>query len=136
MRSRYLLIPIIFVILFTAILVARAANFIPPRPVTQKNPPSGIRDRSVEMVGVKIDGYASISVPAEPAAPQVSTTQEGKSLVEVHCIRCHPVQWLKQVDKSRSDWKKTLEQMEAMGVPLEDSEKVILLNYLAIADEP
>jgi hypothetical protein len=42
---------------------------------------------------------------------------------------------LEKEKKSRSGWEKTLEQMEALGVHLEDTEKAILLDYLATSDE-
>jgi hypothetical protein len=39
-----------------------------------------------------------------------------------------------QIKKPRAEWEKTLAQMEAMGVHLDNSEKAVLLDYLALAD--
>ena len=79
---------------------------------------------------------APVSTAIEPAAPQERPKKDGTALLESHCAKCHLVKWLQQIKKPPGEWEKTLAQMEAMGVHLQDAEKVDLLNYLTDADKP
>jgi hypothetical protein len=69
-------------------------------------------------------------VPPGPGA------QDGRSILTEHCGQCHETQWIEQNQKTRSNWEKTLTQMEAKGAQLDAGEKAILLNYLTRTDQP
>jgi hypothetical protein len=56
--------------------------------------------------------------------------------LESHCAQCHVVEGLQQMRKARSEWDYTLTQMEALGASLDEQEKVILLDYLAVTGKP
>jgi hypothetical protein len=136
MRPKYLFITISFVTAIAVILVMLATGFIPLDTFTKINPQSGARDVPVESVEVQDDAGAFISSTIEPPATQVTLLQDGPSLLESHCARCHSTQRITKIKKSYAEWEKALAQMEAMGVHLDESEKVVLLNYLAAADKP
>ncbi len=136
MRPKYLFTIIGFVTAIAVILVMLAIGFIPLDPFTKINPQSGARDVPVESVEVQDDGGAFISSTIEPPANEVTLLQDGPSLLESHCARCHSTQRITHIKKSYAEWEKALAQMEAMGVHLDESEKVVLLNYLAAADKP
>jgi hypothetical protein len=88
--------------------------------------------------------YASVQVDARESAPEVNvttTTQkmsliDGRSIIENNCARCHLVQSLLQSKKSRTEWEGALQQMELMGIHLNVTERVVLLDYLATKEEP
>jgi cytochrome c5 len=129
MRLRYRLITI-----FAVIQVLLAACSTPPSTVAQTNSLSDVGDALVERVEVQADAGGLISATTEPVTPQVTPLQDGLSLLESRCTQCHIAQWLMQIKKPRAKWEKTLAQMEAMGVHLDNSEKAVLLDYLALAD--
>lgn len=49
---------------------------------------------------------------------------------------CHVPEWFDQIEKSPAEWEAVLERMKLLGVQLSDTEKDILLDYLAAADKP
>jgi hypothetical protein len=87
--------------------------------------------------------YASVQVDARESAPEVkvtTTTQEmslidGRSILENNCAECHLVQSLLQIKKSRTEWEGALQQMELIGIHLNETEKVVLLDYIATIEE-
>ena len=136
LRSRYFLVTMISVAVTSVFILLIAVGFLPPSPVDQTVTPINVQDPLVERVDPKVDAGASNSPATEPAVSQVTPLQDGQSLLESYCTQCHLAQLLEEVNKSRSDWEKTLAQMESMGVHLDDAEKVILLDYLAGAARP
>lgn len=136
MRPRYTPVPVILITVFIANFVLLAACSMSPSAVTQTDAPSAVRSDTVGLAEVQDGAGALISTATEPAASQETPTNDGTALLERHCAKCHLVQWLQQIKKTPREWEKTLAQMEAMGVHLEDTEKVDLLEYLTAADKP
>jgi hypothetical protein len=135
MRLRYSSVPVIIVSVFIANFLQLAACSMSPNAVTQTDAPSAVRSDTVGLADVQDGTGALISTATAPAAPQDTPKNDGTALLERHCAKCHLVQWLQQIKKPPSEWEKTLAQMEAMGVHLEDAEKVDLLKYLTAADQ-
>jgi LSD1 subclass zinc finger protein len=69
-------------------------------------------------------------------AAQETSLQDGASLINSRCARCHTVELLKQTKQTRAEWENTLLQMEKMGVTLSDDEKNVLIDYLIGGDKP
>ena len=90
----------------------------------------------MEHVAVQIDAGALVSTTTEPVASQAAPMQDGLELLKTHCAQCHVTAWFDQIEKPRAEWEEALARMEAMGVQLSDTEKDVLLNYLAVADKP
>jgi LSD1 subclass zinc finger protein len=65
-----------------------------------------------------------------------TSLQDGASLVNSRCARCHTVELIKQTTQTRAEWGNTLTRMEKMGVTLSDDEKIVLIDYLIGTDEP
>ena len=136
MRLKYILMIVLFVITLAVIFVLFAAGSFYPATAKQTNTPSVVGDAQVEPDEFQVDTHTLISPTVEPAVSQMTPLPDGASLLEKHCAQCHITKSLKQTEKPRLDWEKTLRQMEAMGVRLSDIEKDVLLNYLTPADIP
>lgn len=136
MRPRYLLLAIIFAFIIAAILVLFAAGSLPPRAGAQINPPPGAQDALVERAEVQTDGNTNVTATIGPALTAAMPLQDGPSIVERYCARCHGAQGLGQIKKSPAEWEKALARMESMGVRLSDAERDVLVNYLAGDDSP
>jgi len=119
------------------ILVLFATGSIPFGTVSPTDSPSGVQDVPVERLKEQSEAMAIISTTvAEPDVIQAQSQQDGPSLLRSHCARCHSTQWLEQIKESRSEWEGNLSQMERMDVRLSDTEKAILLDYLASNNVP
>ena len=136
MRPRYLLVTIIYSTILAVFAVLLAACSTPASAVTQTETPSNIWEKPAGRAGAQADAGTHISTVTEPIALQETPVQDGLALMEQHCAQCHLVQSLQQLRKSRSDWEKALAQMEKIGVQLDETEKLNLLNYLSLADKP
>ena len=71
-----------------------------------------------------------------PLMTQETRLQDGASLINSRCARCHSAELIKQTQQTRAEWEITLAQMEKMGVTLTDDEKIVLIDYLTGVDEP
>jgi len=80
MRSRYLFVAIIFVTLFTVILVLIVAGILPPSTVPQINSPAPVQDKQVEQVEVQVNANALVAATLEPVASQATPIQDGPAL--------------------------------------------------------
>jgi mono/diheme cytochrome c family protein len=127
MRPVNFLVALIIVAFLVAILVLLSGG-------TQINSAAGLMDDPQETV--TIEAGERISITSKPVESLVSSREDGRSLLESHCAKCHLTQGLKQLKKSRSEWEVTLAQMEALGAHLNDAEKAILIDYLASAENP
>ena len=136
MRPRYIFVTLIFVTVVAAILVLLATGPMHSGIDTKLEAASDSREVLVERVEIQVDAGALISATTEPLVSQMPPLQDGPSLLEHHCAKCHLVQSLQQTKKARAEWERTLAQMEGMGVHLEDTEKVNLLDYLSEAEKP
>jgi cytochrome c5 len=136
MRPKYLFTTISFVLVFAVVLVMLAIGFIPLRGGNQADSQSDAREVTVERVDVQIAASTYIPSTTEPLVSETASRQDGPSLLESHCAQCHNTQSLEQTKKSYAEWEKTLSHMETMGVHLDESEKVVLIKYLAVTDNP
>jgi len=136
MRSRKFFVTSNISIIFAAILILLAACSNPSRTVSRTNLPSDAREELAKGVETQTGAGAFVSATKEVAAFSGTPMPDGPSLLEKHCARCHAGQFLEQINKPRTEWEKTLAQMESMGVQMDDSDKVELINYLAAAQEP
>jgi hypothetical protein len=67
---------------------------------------------------------------------QETSLQDGASLLNSRCARCHTVEVIKQTKQTRAEWETSLAKMQKMGVTLSDGEKIVLIDYLIGTDEP
>lgn len=65
-----------------------------------------------------------------------TSLQDGASLINSRCARCHSVELLKQTKQTRAEWENALAEMENMGVNLSDDEKIVLIEYLTDISRP
>lgn len=134
MRPVNLLIALIVVAIFGTILVLLSDGLIIQSNGTQIVSPADVMADPVEPLVV--DVREPIHEIGESVEYQVTSQEDGRSLLESLCAQCHIPQLLMQVKKERIEWEKTLAQMEAVGVHLSDDEREILLDYLTAADNP
>jgi hypothetical protein len=135
MRSRYLVVTLVFNGVFAVILALLAACSAPANIATQVDTRPDVRDVPVEDVASQVDAGARVSATTEPVASQATPMQDGLALLKSHCSGCHVIAWFDQIEKPRAEWEKVIDKMEAMGVRLSDTEKDILVDYLAVADK-
>jgi cytochrome c5 len=136
LQSKTLFTAVFLIVMIAVLLVLYAVGFFAPGMVTPESTPPDLRSEQVQPVEVQSKASVPVPAPTELEAAQAITQPDGASILEDHCVQCHASQWLVQVNKSGSEWEKTLAKMETMGVHLEASEKDSLLNYLATADQP
>ncbi len=81
--------------------------------------------------------HSNLNVQDTPLFVNEETSlQDGASLLNSRCARCHTVELIKQTKHTRAEWGNTLAQMEKMGVTLSDDEKIVLIEYLTAVDKP
>jgi LSD1 subclass zinc finger protein len=81
--------------------------------------------------------HSNLNVQDTPrVANQETSLQDGASLLNSRCARCHTVELIKQSKQTRAEWENTLAKMQKMGVTLSDDEKIVLVDYLTGVDEP
>lgn len=136
MRSRYLVVTLVFNAVFAVFLALLASCSAPANTGTQIDAPPDVRDALVEDVASQVDAGARVSATTEAAASQATPMQDGPALLKSHCSGCHVIAWFDQIEKPRAEWEKVIDKMEAMGVRLSDTEKDVLIDYLAVADKP
>ena len=106
MQIRSIFLTLSFAIIFAAVVGALIAN-------------STMDDRNAMLV-----------------ATQETSLQDGASLINGHCARCHTVELIKQTKHTRAEWGNTLAQMEKIGVTLSEDEKIVLIEYLTAVIKP
>jgi hypothetical protein len=134
MRPKDLFITIIVNAVFAAVLGLLTSCSMPQKSVTQTVSSRDVRDALAEQVAFQADAGAVVSIAEGPVAPHDMPVQSGLSLLQSHCSGCHLTAWIDQIEKPRAEWEEILERMESMDVHLSDSEKDVLLDYLAVAD--
>jgi cytochrome c5 len=81
--------------------------------------------------------HSNLDVQDTPlVVTQEMSLQDGASLINSRCARCHTAELIKQTKQTRAEWENTLAQMEKMGVTLTDDEKIVLIDHLIGVDEP
>ncbi len=139
MRPRYFFNIFTSITIFAFVPLLSVAGCIPPDKANQPDTASAaqveVQDAVVGRVDVGFDASALNSAAPEPISSPATAAQDGPSLLASHCSQCHSVQQLIQFKKSHSEWSKALDQMQAMGVRLSDTEKDVLLDYLSVVDK-
>jgi hypothetical protein len=80
-----------------------------------------------------ISGQVS-SQQAQSPQPAVSTGKQpggGASLLDLRCSVCHSADKAKSAKKDRQGWEKTVTNMMVKGAQLTETEKAVLVDYLA-----
>lgn len=129
MKSRTSLIAVLFATIPLMIFVLIAAGCRAPETSTATAPASVMADGPAEMAGESTEATAATGT-------QVATEQDGKTLLQSYCAPCHSVTLLEKTRKTRAEWEKTLSRMERHSGPLNDSERLLILDHLVIADRP
>jgi cytochrome c5 len=135
MRPRYLFITILTVFIFIAAFVLRTAGSL-PRGLAPPTTPVTDQVAMSEQVEDHVEAAPFVAATHDPVLIQPASQKDGPALLESHCNRCHTLQSLTQIKKSRSEWENALAKMEALGVHLDENEKIILLDYLSLANQP
>ncbi len=136
MRSSNFFITIIFDAVFVAILAMQASCTVPPSTGTQIDSPPDAQDALTEHTVSQADTGELVFTIREPDAVQGTPLLDGLTLLKSNCTMCHVPEWFDQIEKSPAEWEAILERMKLLGVQLSDTEKDILLDYLAAADKP
>lgn len=89
------------------------------------------RDGSNPLPSTGSGGSTGEAVDNEPPASSAAAPLDGPALLQAKCTRCHVISFFDEMKKTRSEWEWALKMMRVMGVKLEDSEKKILIDYLA-----
>jgi hypothetical protein len=131
MRSRYLLIIALIAAAFAAVLVLMAANSIPAVTLVLSN----TRSEQSTRTEAKTDVGSRNSSTALPTPPNARPVQDGPSLLQAHCTKCHQFQWLQGVKKTPTQWEKVLSMMEVRA-NISEPEKKVLLDYLTRVNQP
>jgi hypothetical protein len=71
-----------------------------------------------------------VSLFASACGTGGSGSSQGESLLENRCTECHTLSRVKNAEKTRDEWTRTIDRMVAMGAELNSEERVILLDYL------
>jgi cytochrome c5 len=138
MRSGYSFVAMtlltIIITLAALTLVLRNSEFTPPETVASANPPSAATKGQVDKVEVQDKPGTLVSGTTETLPlSQATPAPDGSAILEDRCARCHAAQWLAEIEGSRLEWEKVLVRMEMKGLRLSDTEKDVLLDYLAAA---
>jgi cytochrome c5 len=64
-----------------------------------------------------------------PAADKAGN--DGKTLFENHCGKCHNLDRTKSKKKTREEWATTVFRMKQNGAAITDDEAKIIINYLS-----
>lgn len=69
----------------------------------------------------------------EPAASQQNIFGAGKDLAKSVCIVCHSFDRVSNSHKSRAEWETTVKRMVDHGAPLDETQKISVIEYLFAA---
>lgn len=131
MYLRYFFFTIVVVVLVLLIAYSIHVSAVP-----STNPTFGVQGASEKPSEAPPEVAALNSTAQTPAMSQSASSQNGLSILESRCARCHTAHWLMKTKKTRTEWEKTLTQMETNGVLLSDTEKDDLIDYLVFSAEP
>ena len=134
MRERHFHNTLIHTLSVFLVLVPLVSCSKPQISATQTEITGDDNETPVEHAVVQFDAR-EIS-PELKATTQEMSPDEARSILENNCSSCHLVQSLLQINKSQAEWEAALQQMKMMGVNLNDTERGILLNYLASLNTP
>jgi hypothetical protein len=73
--------------------------------------------------------------PGTPTRPPLTTSstnsQEGATLVQERCSRCHPLTFVERSRHTATDWKAIVDVMIGRGAQLTPAEETTLVAWLA-----
>ena len=135
MRPRYLFITTLTIFIVIVIFVLRTTGS-QNRSLAPPTTPNTHQVAQVERIEDQVHASPIIAATPEPVLIQAASQKDGPALLESHCTRCHTLQSFNQIKKSRLEWENALAKMETLGVQLDKNEKIILLDYLELANQP
>lgn len=135
MRPRYLFITTLTIFIVIVIFVLRTTGS-QNRSLAPPTTPNTDQVAQVERIEDQVHASPIIAATPEPVLIQAASQKDGPALLESHCTRCHTLQSFNQIKKSRLEWENALAKMETLGVQLDKNEKIILLDYLELANQP
>ncbi len=136
MRTRYLLVVILCASAFVAVIALIGKNAILAGTIPSSKTTSKAQNVQIQPTQVKT-GLGSLDPSTVISTPSIETPlPDGPSLLQSRCTQCHELQWLQQVNKTRTEWDETVSQMKWFGVKISDAEKTVLLDYLAGPGQP
>lgn len=130
MQNRYLSIALIGLVVLAVLFVVRASGVAPPA-----GPGLQAAGAPVERLEPQGDGRAPAPQSGGPVSSPSALQLDGPAVLEAHCAGCHSLSQIATLEKTLPEWKAVLAQMEALGARLDDSEKAILLDFLAAAPD-
>lgn len=131
MQARSFLVAVSFSARCKVILLLLVGCSSPsPEPTVRTDAPIGILDEIEQDATAQVDDE-SVSPTIEPAVSTDAPMQNGMDVIKTHCARCHFPTWFEKLEKPQTEIEQALRRMETMGVKLGESEKRILLDYLA-----
>lgn len=133
MNPRHLFISIIFVLIVAVMIVIADSGSLLPGVGTSISPTSDARKLPAERTEPQVEASVLPDSSPVPAETQVESQDVGKELFQRECAKCHAINLLLEIKKSRAEWEKTLAYMNGMGVDIDEAEKGILLDYLSAA---
>ena len=75
------------------------------------------------------DSQPTATIEEEPTA--ASAPADGETLLQDHCAACHSLERVKQAQKSREEWERTVARMVGKGTDVNKDEQAVLIEYLA-----
>jgi cytochrome c5 len=136
MRYRRFLPVKIYMLAMFLILGLLVSCSTPHTAATQIESSGGDQETRVEHASVQVDAQeVTIDVKATNPTQEMSIN-DGQTILENTCAQCHLAQSLLETKKSPAEWEAVLQQMALMGVRLSETEKIVLIEYLATTEEP
>ena len=66
-----------------------------------------------------------------PTSASTSSTQDGATLVQERCSKCHPLTRVESARYTAADWKTIVDLMISRGAQLTPEEETVVVSYLA-----
>jgi cytochrome c-type biogenesis protein CcmH/NrfF len=83
------------------------------------------------MIMMVIITACSSAASSTTAAPAATTSQDGATLVQERCTRCHPLDRVESSKHTASEWKAIVDMMISRGAQLTSGEETAVVDYLA-----
>lgn len=130
--------PILVVLVSITLLAAACSGSPAPAPTTGTGAPAAPTASNPYPVATAAKPAASPTAAAPAAAPTTAATAnpypvgpDGKALVAVRCVVCHPLSRVESARHSQADWLATVNRMKGNGANLNDAETQAVVAYLA-----
>jgi cytochrome c5 len=75
--------------------------------------------------------YLALSFPPRKSSTASTGEKPGKSLFEDKCLLCHGIDLTEQQRLARAGWTREVEKMVRWGAEVSDTEKPLIVDYLA-----